>query len=52
MIYKNRRVFDFKMRINKKEKDMISTLTKEGGFKSQSDMVRKLIKEAYDESRQ
>ena len=52
MIYKNRRVFDFKMRINKKEKDMINTLTEEGNYKSASEMVRSLIKEAYDESRQ
>lgn len=52
MIYRNRRVYDFKMRINKKEKDMIQFLTEEGNFKSASEMVRSLIKERYDESGQ
>jgi Arc/MetJ-type ribon-helix-helix transcriptional regulator len=52
MIYRNRRIYDFKMRINKSEKDMIQTLTEEGKYKSASDMVRSLIKERFDESRQ
>ena len=51
MIYRNRRVYDFKMRVNATERKMIKELTEEGNYKSASEMVRSLIKEAYDESR-
>ena len=52
MIYRNRRIYDFKMRINATEKRMIKELTEDGEYKSASEMVRSLIKEKYDESGQ
>lgn len=51
MNYKNKRVFEFKMRINQGEKQMMETLLNEGNYESLSHMVRSLIKERFDESR-
>ena len=52
MIHRNRRIHNFKMRINTTEKRMIEELVYDGDFKSASEMVRSLIKEKYDERKE
>lgn len=48
MNWKNKKVHEFRMRVNQKEKDMIRTLTDEYNLNSQSELVRTLIRKEYD----
>ena len=48
MNYKNKRVFEFKMRLNGEEKKMMDTVYDGGNYESLSHMVRSLIKKEYD----
>lgn len=48
MNWKNRKVHEFRMRVNQKEKEMIKFLADEYNLRSQSELVRTLIRKEYD----
>ena len=48
MNWKNKKVHEFRMRVNQKDKDMIRFLTDEYDLTSQSELVRTLIRKEYD----